>query len=375
LTTLDQLITYIRFQLDQLGARNAHHEFEHLCRHLTRQRICSNVLPATGPVAAGGDQGRDFETFRTYLRSSPLASSAFVGLASDRPLAFACSLQRDILPKIRADISTIGGAGQPVEAVHYFCTANVPVARRHELQAWAREQHALDLEIYDGPAIAEMLSDGEVFWIASRFLGVPSEMYPAPSSDYDEPWYGDTLATWRSDLKPSPTYATFAMVKAAVRHTTSTPERISDLHFWLNVLEAFMTSEAVEALRFRAIYEVAVASLRGMGTMEGNEERLRRYFAAVPSFTFISDLEDASCLAAFAHEALNRHGLDVSLDEVLVWIQMVVETVDHQLAAAHTSGGRAQLLELRGHLELTRALGGERASNTLNDTLTAMVSY
>ena len=30
--------------------------------------MCSNVLPATGPVSARGDQSSDIETFRSYLR-------------------------------------------------------------------------------------------------------------------------------------------------------------------------------------------------------------------------------------------------------------------------------------------------------------------
>jgi hypothetical protein len=55
-----QIIAQIRFALARLSERNAHHEWEHVCRHLTRERICSNILPATGPVQAGGDQGRDF---------------------------------------------------------------------------------------------------------------------------------------------------------------------------------------------------------------------------------------------------------------------------------------------------------------------------
>ena len=68
----EQLIGQIRFQLEQLSVKNAHHEFEHLCRHLARTRLCSNILPATGPVAAAGDQGRDFESFRTYLEKTDL---------------------------------------------------------------------------------------------------------------------------------------------------------------------------------------------------------------------------------------------------------------------------------------------------------------
>lgn len=60
----DQLIELIRFGLVDLSTRNAHFDFEELCRHLARSCICTNIVPATGPVAVGGDQGRDFETFR-----------------------------------------------------------------------------------------------------------------------------------------------------------------------------------------------------------------------------------------------------------------------------------------------------------------------
>src|SRR5258708_16675712 len=104
MTSLDQLISQIRFGLEQLLPRNAHHDFEHLCRHLARARICSNILPATGPVAAGGDQGRDFETFRTFLNDTPIASSTFLGLVSNHPIAFASSLEqkRKIAGKIKA---------------------------------------------------------------------------------------------------------------------------------------------------------------------------------------------------------------------------------------------------------------------------------
>ena len=94
MANLDQVISQIRFGIEQLSAKNSHHEFEHLCRHLTRARICSNILPATGPVSAGGDQGRDFETFRTYLNSTSIADSTFIGLASYKPIAFGCSLEK-----------------------------------------------------------------------------------------------------------------------------------------------------------------------------------------------------------------------------------------------------------------------------------------
>jgi hypothetical protein len=61
-------------------------------------------------------------------------------------------------------------SGSKVLGVHYFCVADVPVARRHQLQAWARENHSLELEIHDGQALAENLAQKDVFWIAERYL-------------------------------------------------------------------------------------------------------------------------------------------------------------------------------------------------------------
>jgi len=91
----------IRFALGGLTEKNGHHSFEHLCRQVAKRRIASNVLPATGPVSAGGDQGRDFETFRTYLWVEELPFAlGFLALASRDVVVFACTIQRD---KLRCD--------------------------------------------------------------------------------------------------------------------------------------------------------------------------------------------------------------------------------------------------------------------------------
>ena len=82
------LRSFIRFALFQMRARNDHHEFEHLCRALARQRITPNLLPATGPVGAGGDQGRDFETFLTYLRGQVRDLGVFLGIADGDTVHF-----------------------------------------------------------------------------------------------------------------------------------------------------------------------------------------------------------------------------------------------------------------------------------------------
>jgi hypothetical protein len=77
LTSPTQLATMIRFHLETLGETNAHHPFEQLCLGLTRRRIVSNVLPATGPVSAGGDGGRDAESFWSLVAKELPDTSRF----------------------------------------------------------------------------------------------------------------------------------------------------------------------------------------------------------------------------------------------------------------------------------------------------------
>ncbi|MDQ0393603.1 hypothetical protein [Labrys monachus] len=174
---------FIRFQLEQMGAGNEAHRFEDLAFELARARVASNVVRATGPVQSGGDQGRDFETFRTYLGKSAIAGSAFVAKASGSTIVFACTLNKRIEAKIRADLSTIFGGGARPDRVAYFCVPDVPVALRHKLQAHCREEHKADLDLFDGQTISDMLSDGDTFWIAEHYLSVPSEMFPPVTVD------------------------------------------------------------------------------------------------------------------------------------------------------------------------------------------------
>src|SRR5260370_40483267 len=123
-----KIASVVRYHLGEMGAHNAQHEFEHLCRYLARARVHSNILPATGPVGSGGDQGRDFETFRSQLAYP--AVSNFKDMASDSKVVFGCSLDQRIERKIRADIVSIASRGGSVERVIYFCESNLAVAKR-----------------------------------------------------------------------------------------------------------------------------------------------------------------------------------------------------------------------------------------------------
>ena len=165
-----QTVQQIRYALSQLNGKNGHHEFEHLCRAVARLRITPNILPATGPVADGGDQGRDFETFHSYILQR--LPGSFLAVEDDQRIVFACTLQRDDLgTKIRNDICTILDGG-PVARAYFFCEQDVTVSRRHKLRDWAWENHRLEVEIIDGQALSELLVMEDCLWIAERYLDV-----------------------------------------------------------------------------------------------------------------------------------------------------------------------------------------------------------
>ncbi|GLP63583.1 hypothetical protein TUSST3_02040 [Streptomyces sp. TUS-ST3] len=165
----------IRFALDTLGERNAHHEFERLSLEIARRRFVSNLLPATGPVGNGGDQGRDGESFWTAFARSSEAPAGFASLASSEKTVLACTVQKRNVPtKIRKDLTSICRHGDSVDRVLYFTVSSVPVATRHTLQDEARAVHGVELVIVDAVALTDFLTESDLFFLAQRHLGVPS---------------------------------------------------------------------------------------------------------------------------------------------------------------------------------------------------------
>ncbi|MCA1568103.1 MAG: hypothetical protein LC803_21160 [Acidobacteria bacterium] len=367
-----QLIAQIRFALEQLSERNAQHEWEHLCRHLARERICSNILPATGPVQAGGDQGRDFETFRTFLSRSPLGGRSFVGLISDKPLAFACTLEKTAVPKIRSDVKTIMSSGAPVEGIYVFCSRDVPVAKRHELQEWARTTYGVELEIFDGAGVSEILGNRDLFWLAERYLQIPSELIPpAPEDKEKSDWYTSKLEAWRGATRPPRTFAEFSEIRAAARTAMGPFSYDSDgqpvnrherpeLPFWIELLDELANQDTLFSLRRRALYEASVLRLRGLGSLHGQEDRLRLYFAEIPRLEESSDLEDASVLLTYVLPATRRGHVLLDDTEMEAWSAALELRLDERLRETkklEQINERCALLEVRGHAALFRRLG------------------
>jgi hypothetical protein len=341
--TIPQLQARIRFELEQLSAQNAQFEFEHLCRQLARNRICSNILPASGPVGAGGDQTRDFETFTSHLTPGAIPESTFLGLLSDKPIAFTCSLREDFAKKIKADVTALAGS---VATIHSFSSRTVPVATRHKLQKWAKDKHTVTLEIHDAESISELLSDRDVFWIAIQYLRLAAEDFPRSDRDSERQWYIDLLKKWQQTGRTPATFADFYELKSGVREATFEESIKQDLPFWLSLLKR-LAAQPDNAIARLANYEIAVAALRGLNEFRPEEDRVRTYMASADGVSETRVLRDASVLAMYVAGARLHAATDISSDELTQWVARLANRLDELLTTASGPGYRCELLSIR----------------------------
>ncbi len=346
----DQIIKQIKFELSQLSARNSQFEFEHLCRHLSRARICSNILVSTGPVAKTGDQGRDFETFRTYISETEFSGSVFTQLISEGPLAFACSIQKDnINSKIKTDVAKIMDSGIPVESIFFFTPHNIKVADRHDIQNWVKDQFSTHLEIFDGENISELLADSDVFWIAEKYLSISAEFYPR--EEEGDPWYKEVYEKLGKEGLRF-TYTEFYQIKNSGRFTIFNEKFRQDLPLWIDRLKEYLDIDYLN-FKWKAIYEIAWLSLKGYSNLEGQEEQLKEYFSRTPSLINLQDIEDAVNLLQYMSFAVSQEIVGISYDDINEWINQLIDRVENLINQNPNPFSQCSLLMTRGFLALT----------------------
>lgn len=347
----NELQQVIRFNISQLSAQNSSSDFEKICLFFSRARIHINVLPATGPVQAGGDQGRDFETFHTYLATIPKASSLFVGNFSKYPVAFACSLEKEpIRPKgkIYQDVKSIMASGSKVERIYFFSGEDIPVSKRHSFQSIIKKEFQVELEIIDANALSQQLCDSDLFWIATQYLKIPLDCYP---QNNDETWYTKLLSEYRVRDKTPETFEEFAEIKAAVRHIYKDAELKKDLLFWLPWFDRIIQNEGVvESLVRYSIYEKFVASLIGLNNIDGQENNLCRYFNSIGEYTANSELSDTQILLSFCYssKAILGHNLSIDyLDRIATQLEMILLEKIHTTESVDS---KCELIEVHAAL-------------------------
>lgn len=331
---------YIRFQLEQLTARNEHHGFEGISFRIAERRLSSNLLPATGPVSAGGDQGRDAESYYTRLPEELPGAGGFVGRATAEPLVVACTVQKSGLEaKIRSDLQSICGQGGEVSRVAFFAVQEVPVAARHRLQEHARETHGVNLEIFDGQSISHMLAQADLVWVAQRWLDLPSTLLPDDLEDPQPDWYTQTLAALRGRETKRLTPGALSEVRDGLRHATFDADARVDLPEWLRYVREFIDEAAGDDVVAGAQYESAVATLRGLNTLDGVEGDIRAVIDYALAADTPSAVEDAGVLLMYWGGAWSRHLGAVTPEELselnLRLREHVQNLLDTTLASTH----------------------------------------
>lgn len=342
-----QLKSFIRFQLSQLSARNAHHEFENLAFEVARVRVVPNLVPATGPVQAGGDQGRDFESYRTYLAHSPLGTSAFATRASDDIVVGACSLEKKISKKIKTDLKSIFGSGTRPTHVAYFCEADIPVAKRHELQGFCQQTYRASLDIFDGQALADILAERDTFWIAEQFLSIPADEWPADPTSAE---YRALKERWITRGEQPQNYAEFLDIKSGLRSATFEESAKQDILSWLKIMKEFVSENVPERLAQKARYEIAVAELRGRGSLDPALPHVEKFFEDISARSSPSEVMDAAVLSVYSWAAVGRKETSISIERVIDWKNKVDRILDAALSRSSRVADRCTLLEAKAML-------------------------
>lgn len=337
----------IRYALSELSTDNAHHDFEHLCRHIARRRICSNILPATGPVSGGGDKGADFETLHVQ---SGFGTSRYWRLVAPGKVLFACSLEKNLKKKIKADVKAAAEFGEPLERMYFFYNLPIKVGDRNKFKEAALKDHGIKLEIVDGNAIAEFLADPELLWIAEKYLSLPSEV-SLSSSGTAPSWYSTVLTTPESDLATNSD--TFYQLKSAVRYASREPDRLSEVPKLIRRLQLFR-SHPDRIIARKAFYEEFVAALRGLNAAEGYEHQVTQYLSEIDQIADSAELDDASIILSYANGACARGILKIEVSVRRKFRDELLTKLD-SLIGQSPSFVTCSLLFTKGHVLLISA--------------------
>ena len=343
---LRPLIQQIRFSLNNLGAQNRHHDFEVICRHFSRSRLGLNILPATGPVSSGGDQGRDFETYKVFPEIISQSKNDVIPVSA----AFACTIQKsNILKKIKDDVKMIVEKGNKVDLIYFFSLENVEVSKRHKIQKWSQETYSVKIEIFDGEFLAENLADKDLFWIAIEFLQIPSSLYPI-SEDID---YLKTKEKWKTIAINSPNYAIFNELRNLGRRCLFDKDTKQDLLFWLSKLEQLLKFDYSQKFKRKVLYEIVALRIRGTRSLLGREEYVRQYFDMSDTFNSQIEAQEACVVVNYAYGSMVRGVSDFTEEEIKKWRKLIEDFTEVELKMKYPKTIQAAIYELKGYLLLT----------------------
>jgi hypothetical protein len=356
--TPPELEQVIRFALSELGARNGHHTFEDICRHIAERRIASNILPASGPVSAGGDQGRDIETYHSYLRDELGPHGAFLGLISEGLAVFTATLQEENLStKIRTDVDKILSSGRTPASIYAFCVGRLSVGQRHALEDDVGKVFTGRFEVLGLDWLAAQLAHDDLFWVAERYLQLPAALAPPPPAD--EPalpdWYLTDRDRWRERGVAQRTLGDILDLKDGLRHATRFREARPDLPFWFRLARQCAGDDAPHSVRHRARYEIAWAAMQAMADIRAVDDPVRGFFDDLIQQPEVepSSFADAGVLLTGLPVAVAAGRTEITPDEVRRWNDQLRERLRVELTKELRPTRRAEVLDSLAFLSVT----------------------
>jgi hypothetical protein len=378
-TNADELAKYIQYRLGMLGEENAHHRFEELCFRIARATVASHLLPPTGPVSAGGDQGRDFESYRIDGAGGNVTRIFARSLTAKDTLVFACTTQKgsdaDLVRKVKHDVAT-ACARDPKPTVFYFYAASVTLApaARHDVQDWARNEHAVVLEIIDQRSIAEVLADPSNVWLAQHYLAVPDGMTPQPSGGpARQEWYEQAKRRFGNpNERYIVTHAELDLVVRCARHAWETDGLEPDDGLWLDLLADLWGAPGGlnNETGLRAFYEAFVYLLRGRERC-GLEAHIPAYVSGLVSVDDLGLVRDVQCFASYlvggvarGHIALDRAIAVELFNQLVAWIESKISAPPGPLVLS-------DLLVVRGTVVISTVSLGDAPPDDDQRTLLA----
>ncbi len=258
--------------------------------------------------------------------------------------------------KIRSDIKTICSESERIDAIYYFAEQDIPVARRHSIRDWASEAFEVHVEIFDGQAISEALADPDTFWIAEEFLSVSADQYPQPAESGTR--YTRLREHWLRASNAPRNYADFFEIKYGLRHATFNKAHIPDLSQWIRLIQTFATADVSLQLQRKAIYEVAVASLRGQNNLDKYSTEIDIYLASIATLQDAADLTDATTLLSYCSSARCLGHSVRSPEKLHEWSKTLVRRLKSLLATTSLPGRRCLMLQLLGNASRLQFLHG-----------------
>lgn len=150
------------------------------------------------------------------------------------------------------------------------------------------------LEIYDLQAVTQFLCDEDTFWIALEFLNVPADLFPRRTGNE---WYDKLKDQFSEKEALVLNYAEFHELKRCINFATF-HEKI-DVPFWLQLLRRYPSIDEKSKLSRKVFYEICVASLRGLGTLDDCQEHLSSFFEQVSEIS-VWELESVQILFGYS---------------------------------------------------------------------------